>query len=302
MLFEDTVDILTSDCSVHDATSPVSFFQLALNEALSRQSFFDKGSVLRHGDSDLDDDFSLQTVTLQIEDDLFPAIIIDEEELNEQIAAVEEHIARIANHKRPSQSLSSVASSAQAREFDSSNDDIFSDDSFFSFGDDFGLLGFPSSSRCSKPVDETCRVNSEEVPSKKRKMANSKYQNHVNSLEVVIIEESAPLVQASSSPATDTEPSSPTTGLLLDAGVSNFDTTPLAKKRRSSPKQSLSSKKKQTASLRKDLKLEQTTNPAVKILLTEKPNLYQGEEVLRISKVQASEEDEEIDIGDDFDC
>jgi len=300
MLFEDTVDILTCDSSFHDASAPVSFFQLALNEALSRQSLFDKGCALRHSDSDLDDDFSLQTVTLQIEDDLFPAIIIDEDELNEEIAAVEEHIARITNHKRTSPSLSIGASSA-LREFDPSNDDIFSDDSFFSFGDDFSLLGLPSTTRCPKSLDENCRANSDEAPSKKRKVASSKYQSHINSLEVVIIEESAPMVQLSSSPAADTEPSSPSS-MPPDASAANFDTTPLAKKRRSSPKQSLSSKKKPTISPRKDLKLEPTTNPAVKILLTEKPNLYQGEEVLRISKVQASDEDEEIDIGDDFDC
>jgi len=302
------VDIL-SDCSSHDPTSAVSLFQLAVNEVLSRQSLYDRGCGLRRGDSDLLDELALETVTVEIEQDLFPGVVVEEEELIEEIAAVEEHIALTINNKRIIQS-SSCGTAPNALELEvSSPDDIFSDESFFSFGDDFSILGFSCSNRNpSSSSDPDAKevylgvCSTEEAPSKKRKTLSSHYQQQLSAVEVVIIEQSAPLVPAtSSSPAQDIQPSSPPQLGQVDlSALSNFDTTPLSKKRRGSPKQS--SKKKHLPGIsRKELKLEPTTNPAVKLLLTEKPNLYQGEEILRISKLQ-SNEDEEIDIGDDFDC
>jgi len=303
MLFEDTVDIL-SDCSSHDPTSAVSLFQLAVNEVLCRQSL---SCGLRRGDSDGLDEFALETVTVEIAEDLFPEVVVEEEELIEEIAAVEEHIALTIHNKRIIQHSScGVASNAVELEV-SSSDDIFSDYSFFSFGDDFSILGFSGSNRNSSNSEPDSKevfhgvCGTDEAPSKKRKTSNSHYQQ-LSSVEVVIIEECAPLVPASSSsPAQDIQPSSPPhLGQVDISALSNFDTTPLSKKRRGSPKQS--SKKKNLPGIsRKELKLEPTTNPAVKMLLTEKPNLYQGEEILRISKLQ-SNEDEEIDIGDDYDC
>jgi hypothetical protein len=329
MLFEDSIDVF-SDRSFDDVDDSEPILSLALNEALARRSIFDRDSALAPASSESaesDEEEELETITqtlaVQIAEDLFPEAVVEVEEYNEEIAAIEAQIARIQHPRPRSHSASSQAAAITSLEFDfeddDENDDIFSDSTFFSLGDVMEICSGRKSRSPSNispvssppPSPESCYHGSP-IPNE-RPLKPSSSQSLEEDEIVIVSVRPAPMPEAPSSTeaehakrrARSQSPPAPPqlpvdlipieTVPSLSAGVAGASAAAALKKRKASPKQP--SKKK--APPRKELKVEETVVPAqVSVPSPEKPSLYQGE-VLRISKLR-HEEDADIDIGDDF--
>jgi len=285
MLFEDTVDILSPDCSVPEFPSHSSVLQIALTDALRQPLFLEKSFSLRSSGLDLGDEESL-SAALQIEDHLFPDVLM-EEEMNEEIAAISAQISRLQNIKRVMPPLSSDPALTKW-EYDA---EIF-DDAVFSLVDDAELLPFalPGYDLDVESFPGS-PVQMDSMKQSRSAAAAAAHFQSINTVELVVIESGSPPQPRSSLKTATVAPS-------IGVPALNSDSATSSKKRKASPKQQ--SKKK--CSPKKEIKQEAgMANAASKILLADKCSRYLGEEVLRISKLQAHEDEEEIDVGDDFD-
>jgi len=281
MLFEDTVDILSSDCTVPEFPTHSSVLQIALSDALRQPLFLEKNFSLRSSCGlDIGDDDSL-SAALQIEDHLFPDVLVEEEVMTEEIAAISAQISRLQQCKRVVPPLTSD-SALTTWEYDA---DVF-DDVVFSLVDDAELLPFAKSGY--ETDEEAFPGSSVQKDSTSLSRSATAHFPNMNTVELIVIESGSP-------------PQSRSPLKIPDSTAPNSDSATLNKKRKASPPKQQSKKKSPP---KKEIKQEAPgllANAASKLLLADKSSRYLGEEVLRISKLQAHEDEEEIDVGDDFD-